>query len=162
MESAARTAATRRLKFSEMPFPDMAAQLERGNVDASWLPSRSWPRPWRTRTTSSWATQPEGHSGPADHGRPSPAASTPHENPKVVADFNAALTEVLDAAESDSAGVASSVAGFLKIDEAAAQKISMEEFSGELRTEQLTKLGELMLKYGYVSKQPDLQGVLAN
>ena len=26
------------LKFSEMPFPDMEAQLERGNMDAIWMP----------------------------------------------------------------------------------------------------------------------------
>jgi len=150
------------VKFSELSFPDSPAQLERGNVDASWLPE-----PFLAQTLADPAYKLLGYNyQDTIPGLPTMVAFTSgkyaSENPEVVADFNAALTEVLDAAESDSAGVASSVAGFLKIDEAKAQKISMEEFSGELRTEQLAKLGELMLKYGYVSKQPDLQDILAN
>lgn len=148
------------VKFSEVAFPDAPAQLERGNIDAAWMAE-----PFVANTLADENNKLLGYNyQDVIPGLPTMVAFTSgkyaQENPEAVADFKAALAETLDAAEADQKGLKTTVATFLKIDEAKAQAINMEEFSGELRTEQMTKLGELMQKYDFVSKAPDVNAVL--
>jgi NitT/TauT family transport system substrate-binding protein len=148
------------VKFSEVAFPDAPAQLERGNIDAAWMAE-----PFVANALADENNKLLGYNyQDVIPGLPTMVAFTSgqyaQENPEAVADFKTALAETLDAAQSDEKGLKSTVATFLKIDEAKAQAINMEEFSGELRTEQMTKLGELMQKYEFVSKAPDVNAVL--
>ncbi|WP_336714022.1 ABC transporter substrate-binding protein [Arthrobacter sp. USHLN218] len=148
------------VKFSEVAFPDAPAQLERGNIDAAWMAE-----PFVANALADENNKLLGYNyQDVIPGLPTMVAFTSgkyaQDNPEAVADFKAALAETLDAAEADQEGMKSTVATFLKIDEAKAQAINMEEFSGELRTEQMTKLGELMQKYDFVSKTPDVNAVL--
>jgi NitT/TauT family transport system substrate-binding protein len=148
------------VKFSEVAFPDAPAQLERGNIDAAWMAE-----PFVANALADENNKLLGYNyQDVIPGLPTMVAFTSgkyaQENPESVAGFKAALAETLDAAQADEKGLKSTVAAFLKIDEAKAQAINMEEFSGELRTEQMTKLGKLMQKYDFVSKAPDVNAVL--
>jgi NitT/TauT family transport system substrate-binding protein len=148
------------VKFSEMAFPDQPAQLERGNIDAAWMAE-----PFVANALKDEDNKLLGYNyQEVIPGLPTMVAfssgSYVEQNPEAVADFKAALAETLDAAEADQKGLKSAVATFLKMDESAAQAINMEQFSGELREDEMTKLGELMLKYEFVAKAPDVDAVL--
>ncbi|EMY33534.1 NMT1/THI5 like domain-containing protein [Arthrobacter crystallopoietes BAB-32] len=144
------------LKFSEMPFPDMEAQLERGNVDAVWLPE-----PFLSKALANEDYKLVGYPNQkALPGLPTmvtfTSGSYASENPEIVADFKAAVTEALEAAEADPEGVRAVLPEFMGMDEAVAKGLKMETFDGEVPTEVLSDMGELMLKYEYVEKAPDV------
>lgn len=161
MEAAAQDGAdATAVKFSEISFPDQPAQLERGNIDAAWLPE-----PFLANALADGENELLGYNyQDVVPGLPTMVAFTSgayaEENAQTVSDFQAALAETLEAAEADAEGVKTSVAGFLKIEEEAAQKINMEEFAAEIRTEEMNAMGELMLKYGFVDKAPDVESIL--
>ena len=144
------------LKFNEMPFPDMEAQLERGNTDAIWIPE-----PFLSRALANDEYKLVGYPNQkAIPGMPTMVTFTSggfaEENPEIVADFKAAVTETLAAAEEDPDAVRAILPEFMGMDAAVAEKLKMEAFNGEIPAEQLQKMGELMLKYEFVDKAPDV------
>jgi NitT/TauT family transport system substrate-binding protein len=144
------------LKFSEMPFPDMEAQLERGNVDAIWIPE-----PFQSRALANENYKLVGYPNQkALPGLPTmvtfTSGSYAEENPEIVADFKAAVTETLAAAEADPEGVRAVLPKFMGMDEAVAKDLKMETFDGEVPTQVLSDMGELMVKYEYVDSAPDV------
>lgn len=157
MESAAMDGADpSKLNFSEMPFPDMEAQLERGNVDAIWVPE-----PFQSRALSNDNYKLLGYPNQKTlPGLPTmvtfTSGSYAEQNPEIVADFKAAVTETLTAAEADTDGVRAVLPEFMGMPEEVAKNLKMEEFDGEIRTEVLNDMGELMVKYEYVDKAPDV------
>ncbi|WP_336714021.1 ABC transporter substrate-binding protein [Arthrobacter sp. USHLN218] len=144
------------LKFSEMPFPDMEAQLERGNVDAIWIPE-----PFQTKALANTDYKLLGYPNQkALPGLPTMVTFTSggyaSENPGIVADFKAAVTETLAAAEADPEGVRAVLPDFMGMDESVAKGLKMETFDAELPAEVLSDMGKLTVKYGYVEKDPDV------
>lgn len=144
------------LKFSEMPFPDMEAQLERGNMDAIWMPE-----PFLSKALSDPKNKLLGYPNQkAIPGLPAMVSFTSgnfaQANPEIVADFKAAMTETLAAAESDQAGAKAMLPEFLKMDAKVAEGLKMETWDGELATEQLVKLSELGSEYSFLSKVIDI------
>ncbi|MCW2133756.1 ABC transporter substrate-binding protein [Arthrobacter sp. VKM Ac-2550] len=147
------------LKFSEMPFPDMEAQLERGNVDAIWIPE-----PFQSRALANENYKLVGYPNQkALPGLPTmvtfTSGSYAEENPEIVADFKAAVTETLAAAEADPEGVRAVLPKFMGMDEAVAKDLKMETFDGEVPTQVLSDMGELMVKYEYVDSAPDVDAM---
>ena len=144
------------LKFSEMPFPDMEAQLERGNVDAIWIPE-----PFQSKALANKDYKLLGYPNQkALPGLPTmvtfTSGSFASENPGIVSDFKAAVTETLAAAEADPEGVRAVLPDFMGMDEAVAKGLKMETFDADLPTEVLGDMGKLTVKYGYVEKDPDV------
>lgn len=144
------------LKFSEMPFPDMEAQLDRGNVDAIWLPE-----PFLSKALANSGNKLLGYPNQkAIPGMPTMVAFTSgkyaQENPEIVADFKEAMTETLAAAEADQAGAKALLPAFMKMDAAVAEKLKMERWDGAVPTEELNKLGEVAAKREFLSKAPDI------
>jgi NitT/TauT family transport system substrate-binding protein len=143
------------LEFNEMPFPDMPAQLEQGNVDAIWVPE-----PFLTNVLADEANTLVGYSfQDAIPGMPTMVTFTSggyaEENPEIVADFAAAMTEALAASEEDPEGTRALLPEFIDLPEEVAQNLKMEELSGEIRTDQLNKTAELAVKYGFIGEAPD-------
>ncbi|GLB69332.1 ABC transporter substrate-binding protein [Arthrobacter mangrovi] len=144
------------LKFSEMPFPDMEAQLERGNVDAIWIPE-----PFQAKALANKDYKLLGYPNQkALPGLPTmvtfTSGSFASENPGIVSDFKAAVTETLAAAEADPEGVRAVLPDFMGMDESVAKGLKMETFDADLPTEVLGDMGKLTVKYGYVEKDPDV------
>ncbi|NKX54671.1 ABC transporter substrate-binding protein [Arthrobacter mobilis] len=148
-----------KLKFSEMPFPDMEAQLERGNVDAIWLPE-----PFLSRALANKENKLVGYPNQkALPGLPTmvtfTSGSYAEQNPEVVADFKAAVAETLAQAEENPDEVRAILPKFMGMDEAVAKGLKMETFDAQVPTQVLSDMSELMLKYEYVSKQPDVEAM---
>ena len=126
------------VNFSEMPFQHMEAQLERGNTDAIWTPE-----PFLSRALANEDNQLVGYSfQDAIPGMPTMVTFTSgtfaQENPD---EAKAMLTE------------------FINLPEEAAKNLRMEELSGEIRKEQIEQSGRLMVKFGFISKDPDFSKV---
>ncbi|OIH85723.1 thiamine biosynthesis protein [Arthrobacter sp. UCD-GKA] len=144
------------LKFSEMPFPDMEAQLDRGNMDAVWLPE-----PFLSKALANPDNALLGYPNQkAIPGLPTMVSFTSgkfaQEKPEVVSDFKAAMTETLAAAEADQAGAKAMLPEFMKMDAKVAENLKMETWDGEVPSDQLAKLAELAAKLKFLSKAPDV------
>jgi NitT/TauT family transport system substrate-binding protein len=144
-----------KLKFNEMPFQDMEAQLERGNTDAIWLPE-----PFLSRALASGNTLVGYPNQTAVPGLPTmvtfSSGNYVNENPEVVADFKAAMEETLSKAEANGDDVRALLPKFMGMDAAVADKLKMETFDAEVKTQQLEELGKLMVDYKFVDQQPDV------
>ncbi|MGM0928137.1 MAG: ABC transporter substrate-binding protein [Actinomycetota bacterium] len=161
MESAAKDGADpSELKFSEMPFQDMEAQLERGNVDAIWVPE-----PFQSKALANDDYKLLGYPNQKTlPGLPTmvtfTSGSYAEQNPEIVADFKAAVTETLKDAEANNDGVRAVLPEFMGMPEEVAKNLKMEVFDGEVRTQVLSDMGELMVKYKYVDNQPDVPAMI--
>ena len=157
MESASLAGADPKgIKFNEMPFPDMEAQLELGNTDAVWLPE-----PFLSRALANPENVLVGYPNQeAVPGMPTMVTFTSgnyaQENPEIVTAFQDAVTETLEQAEANTDDVRAILPAFMGMDIAVAEKMNMEEFDGKLRSDELSSMGELMLKYEFVAKEPDI------
>lgn len=144
------------LKFSEMAFPDMEAQLDRGNVDAIWVPD-----PFMSKALANPDNKLVGYPNQsALPGMPTVVTFTSKkyadEHAETVADFQKAMIETLSAADEDNDGAKALLPDFLKMDPKVVEGLKMEPWSGDMPTESLTALGELSAKYGFLSKAPDV------
>jgi NitT/TauT family transport system substrate-binding protein len=144
------------LKFNEMPFQDMEAQLERGNTDAVWLPE-----PFLSRALANNDYALVGYPNQtALPGLPTmvtfSSGNFAKDNPEVVADFKAAMEETLSKAEADGDAVRALLPKFMGMDASVAKNLKMENFDSEVKTEVLQDLGQLMVEYKFVDKQPDV------
>ncbi|MFD1211968.1 ABC transporter substrate-binding protein [Arthrobacter sp. GCM10027362] len=145
-----------KLKFNEMPFQDMEAQLERGNTDAVWLPE-----PFLSRALADKDNKLVGYPNQeALPGLPTMVTFSSgqyiKDNPEVVADFKAAVTEVLEQAEKNPDAVRAILPKFMNMPPEVAKNLKMETFDPEVRTQVLQDMGRLMVEYKFVDKQPDV------
>jgi NitT/TauT family transport system substrate-binding protein len=143
------------LKFSEMPFPDMPAQLERGNADAIWVPE-----PFLTSSLEDENNKLVGYSfQEAIPGMPTMVTFTSgayaEQNPEEVKEFAAAMSEALDAAQQNPDATRALLPEFINLPEEVAQSLKMEELSGEIRTDEINQIGELAVKFDFINGAPD-------
>lgn len=143
------------VEFSEMPFQDMEAQLEQGNTDAIWVPE-----PFLSRALSNEDNQLVGYSfQDAIAGMPTMVSFSSgeyiDENPEIAQAFSDAMNESLQTAEDDEDGVRALLPEFIDLPEEAAQNLRMEELDGEIRREQIEEAGALMVKFDFISDEPD-------
>ena len=147
------------VNFSEMPFQDMEAQLERGNTDAIWTQE-----PFLSRALANEDNQLVGYSfQDAIPGMPTMVTFTSgtfaQENPEVTQKFVDAMTESLAEVEENPDEAKAMLTEFINLPEEAAKNLRMEELSGEIRKEQIEQSGRLMVKFGFISKDPDFSKV---
>ncbi|GAA2547966.1 NitT/TauT family transport system substrate-binding protein [Neomicrococcus aestuarii] len=149
------------LKFSEMPFQDMEAQLSRGNVDAIWLPEPMLSRALadENNTLVGYPNQTAIPGLPTMVSFTSGAMAT--SQPETVKKFQEALTEVLETAEGDQAGAKALLPEFMSMDAKVASGLKMETWDATFPEEQITKLGELAAKFKFISKAPDVNALKA-
>lgn len=150
------------LEFSEMPFPDMEAQLERGNTDAIWIPE-----PFLSKALADPANKLLGYPNQkAVPGLPTMVTFTSGayatENPETVDKFREAMTEVLTEAEANQDEAKALLPDFMGMDAEVAEGLKMETWSAEVPTEQLTQMGGLTVKYEFLSQEPDLTQIVVN
>src|SRR5690625_2648797 len=120
------------LEFSEIAFPDMPAQLERGNTDAVWIPE-----PFLSGLLADEENELIGYSFQEnDPGMATMVTFTSgdlaEEDPEMVADFGEAMTAALAAAEEDQEGSRELLVEFLEISDEDAQNLVMERLSGDI------------------------------
>lgn len=148
------------LGLTEVNFPDMTAQLERGNIDAAWLPE-----PFLTQTLSEDEFELLGYPNQeVIPGLPTMITFTSgqlaDEDPELVEEFQNAMDEVLEAAENDAEGTAEALSALLDMPEDVAAGVSMEEFDSDPRREQLEQMVDLMVQYDFIDEEIDFDAVL--
>ncbi|KPN16183.1 ABC transporter substrate-binding protein [Arthrobacter sp. Edens01] len=144
------------IKFSEMPFPDMEAQLDLGNTDAIWIPE-----PFLSKALSNPDNVLVGYSNQeAVPGMPTMVTFTSgnyaSSSPETVEKFKSAMEDLLTQAEANIDDVKAVLPAFMNMPAEVAANLKMEQYDAELRTEELENMGELMVKYNFVEKAPDL------
>ncbi|MGM7669797.1 ABC transporter substrate-binding protein [Microbacterium sp. A93] len=144
------------INFNEMPFPDMLAQLEQGNVDAVWLPE-----PFLGRALADPENVLVGYPNQEVMDGmpltiPFTSDSIAAEDPELVTAFHEALTESTERAAQDEAGVRAMLPEFLKMDEETAQSIRLEPAHTDLPVEKMQTIYDLMLKYGMAENPLDV------
>lgn len=150
------------LEFSEIGFPDMPAQLERGNADAVWLPE-----PFLSGLLADDANQLVGYSfQETDPGMATMVTFTSgelaEEDPEMAADFGEAMTAALEASEADPEGSRDQLVEFLEISEEDAENLTMEFLSGEIDREQLMFMVELADRYDFIGDAPTEEDLFLN
>ncbi|HEY4535840.1 MAG TPA: ABC transporter substrate-binding protein [Enteractinococcus sp.] len=150
------------LNFSEIGFPDMPAQLERGNADAVWIPE-----PFLSQLLEDDANKLVGYSfQETDPGMATMVTFTSgqlaEEDPEMVADFAEAMTAALEASQNDQEGSRELLVEFLEIPEEAAQELVMERLDGEVNREQLMFMVELADRYDFIDSAPSEEDLFLN
>ena len=148
------------VNFVEMPFQDMPAQLDRGEIDAAWVPE-----PFLTQLVGGESTELVGYN----YQETVPGLDTMvtfssqkfvEENPEVVEDYEAAVAEALEFAQQNPERVQETIVSLLNMPEEVAGELRLEEFDAETDREELEQLSELMVKYGVVENEPDLDEII--
>lgn len=161
MEAAAKAGADpAKIKFVEMPFPDMQAQLDRGSVEAIWLPE-----PFLAKALADPKNALVGSPNQeALPGLPTMVTFTSgnfaSQNAGTVKSFREAMEEILEKAEQNPDALRALLPKFMNMDPAVAKNLKMESFNAEVPTDVLSDLGTLMLKYKYVEKKPDVDALI--
>lgn len=140
--------------FTEMGFQTMIPQLGQGNVDAIFVPE-----PFLSQALAEEGNTLLGYNFQNSiPGLPTLVAYTSdtliEEDPELVADFQAAMDDVLAQAEANRPDALMTLVDFLGIPEPAAENMRTEEWDGEVRTEQLDRLWELAVDHEYIDATP--------
>jgi NitT/TauT family transport system substrate-binding protein len=148
------------VEFTELPFPDMPAALEAGNVDAVWVPE-----PFLTTLQDAGNVVVSYSSRESVTGHPTQLFFTSGElaesDPDLVADMTAALEETLEFAEQNPDAVTAAAAETLELPAELLERVRLEEFGTDMRREQLEQLGELMVEDGLLEEDADVEGLLS-
>lgn len=144
------------INFVELPFPDMPAALEQGNIDAAWTPE-----PFITLIVDSGGQVVTYPGQESVTGHPTQMFATSEQlvqsDPDLVADMRAAINETLEYAEENPDAVREA-ADFLDMDPALLERVRLEEFGSDLRRDEVERLGELMMEDGLLKQEPDMDG----
>jgi NitT/TauT family transport system substrate-binding protein len=148
------------VEFTELPFPDMPAALEQGNVDAVWVPE-----PFLTMLQGAGNVVVSYSSMESVTGHPTQYFFTSGQlvesEPELVEDMTAALEETLEFAEQNPDAVKAATAEFLELPPELLEQVQLEEFGTDLRREQLERMGELMVDDGLLEEDADVEGLLS-
>jgi NitT/TauT family transport system substrate-binding protein len=149
------------VQFVEMPFPDMPAALDGGNVDAVWVPEPflgSLQAAGNTVATYASKESVQGHPTQLFFTSPQLMQS----DPELVEDMVAALEETLEFADAEPEAVKAQISEVLpQLPPEAVENVRLEEFGTDLRRDQLERLGELMVEDGLLDEEADVDGLLA-
>ncbi|MGY1593548.1 ABC transporter substrate-binding protein [Geodermatophilus sp. SYSU D00708] len=147
------------IQYVELPFPDMPAALDAGNVDAVWVPE-----PFLSQLMSSGHPLATYSSQESVPGHPTQLFFTSGQlvesDPQLVEDFTAALEETLEWADQNTDTVKTEAEEFLGTPPGALAEVGIEEFGTDLRRPQIEQMGELMVEAGLLDGEPDIDGLL--
>jgi NitT/TauT family transport system substrate-binding protein len=147
------------IQYVELPFPDMPAALDAGNVDAVWVPE-----PFLSQLIASGHPVASYSSQESVPGHPTQLFFTSGQlvesDPQLVEDFTAALEETLEWADQNPDAVRTEAEEFLQTPPGSMANVRIEEFGTDLRRPQIERMGELMVQAGLLDNEPDIDGLL--
>lgn len=148
------------VELIEIPYPDMAAALERGDVDSVWVVE-----PFQTGLTSSLdvVLALDLFSGPADELPVAGYVTTEQfaaANPNTIAAFVRALERATEDVENDPSLIAEIVPTYSSIPPEVAAEVGLPTFVADSDPAELQRVADLMLETGVTSEPIDVQSVL--
>jgi NitT/TauT family transport system substrate-binding protein len=148
-----------KLKFTEVPFPDMNAALDTGRVDGACAvePFVSQGKAGKSKGIDPFYVNTAPDLTVATYFTSKQYAD---KNPDVVDRFVRAMNKSLDYAQSHPAEVRKVLLTYTKIPPAAAQKIKLPIWRQDLNEPTIEKLSSLSKKYGLIKEQPKLDDLI--
>lgn len=148
------------VKFTELGFPDMEAQLEIGNVDAIWQPE-----PFLTSNLNNPDRKNLGSANAAVIDLLPPlvtftSADFAETNSELLDTFETALAEVLEAASEDPEGFREHVSEYLDMPMEIVEVMTIDDLGTEIAPNALPELADLALEYGYIDEEVDLDTIV--
>ncbi len=148
------------VQFVELPFPEMPAAVQQGNVDAAWVVE-----PFVTVATGQGArpvfypfAEPIPDLTVATYFTLEP---TIQQEPDLVDDFQAAINESLQYAQDNPDEVRRIILTYTQIPQEAAQQIKLPSFPQEVDWDSVQTVAELMAKYGITEDTADVDSLKA-
>jgi NitT/TauT family transport system substrate-binding protein len=150
-----------KVTFVELPFPDMPAQLERGNVDAVWEsePFRSQILAAGGRILFDNLTETYPKLQIAQYFT---TETYQKANPEVVKNFVAGINESMEYAASHPDDVRTVLGTYTKLTPEVAAKVVLPAWPTTLDKDSTTAVGDAAKKYGTLKEAPDVAGLLAS
>ncbi|WP_046469023.1 ABC transporter substrate-binding protein [Allosalinactinospora lopnorensis] len=143
------------VEFSELPFPDMPAALENGQVDAAWVVE-----PFLTTALDNGAEEIASNFVDAHETLSVASYFTTEqviaEDPELVESFHVAMQESLTYADSHPEEVRRILLNYTEMDEQLIEEIRLPTFPSEPDPESAEVIGELMVEDGLIDNEPDL------
>ncbi len=149
------------IKFVEVAFPDVPAQLESGNIDAAWVPE-----PFVTQLKSRGDTFIVAPYQAVVPGLTTLTTFTTtkkaESDAKLVDDFTAAMKETLTWAQdsANEAAVRQAIKDNLELPEPVADSVKLPAFGWELDRASMQALAELAQKYKVLDNQPNFDRLI--
>lgn len=148
------------IQFLELPFPDMGAALDRGDIDAMWQVE-----PFQARALAAGATKlVDLFSGP-NEGLPVAGWATTREyadgNADAIEAFRTGLAGSTAALNEDPALLQEVVPTYSMVEAAVVAQISPPQFEAEADPEVLQRLADLMLQFGVLTEEYDVTELVA-
>lgn len=148
------------VKFVEMPYPNMPAALERGDVDAAWTTE-----PFRTQILQAGgkivASPMTDMANNFDSAFYFTSKQTLEKNPELVERFRRALEKSFDFAMKNEDKVRTIIQDYAKVTPELANSIVMSKWYKDVNMDALTKLGVAAKKYDVLKKDPDYDALIA-
>jgi len=147
--------------FVELPYPEMAPALLAGDVDAIWQVE-----PFQAAATAAGARAlfPL-FSGPVE-GMPVAGWLTTEQyaqqNPEVVEAFGEAMALAMEDLEGDRARLVELVPTYTQVPAEVVEQVALPEWNAVADREQLQEMADLMLEYGIISEEFDVQTMLVD
>ena len=148
-----------KIKYTEIPFPEMNSALEKGRVDAA---CQVEPFVSQGKASGFVGIDPFYIRTAPDLTVATYFASKQFiaENGDVVDRFVKAMNKSLEYSQAHPDEVRDVLTEYTEIPPEAAQKIELPSWKPELTTDTIEKLSELSKKYGYIEEEPDLSTLI--
>jgi NitT/TauT family transport system substrate-binding protein len=147
------------VQYVELPFPDMPAALDAGNVDAIWVVE-----PFLTIATNNGATFVASNFVDA---APDLTVATyftskqlAGEDADLVERFTTALEQSLEFASKNPDETRAILSTYTEIDQAVIDAMTLPAWPTEINRDSIEQLGKLSVEDGLLEKQPDLDALL--
>jgi NitT/TauT family transport system substrate-binding protein len=150
-----------KLKFTEVPFPDMNAALEAGRVDGACVvePFVSQGKAGKARGIDPFYVNTAPDLTVATYFTSKQYAA---ENADVVERFVTAMEQSLDYAQSNPDAVREVLLEYTQIPPEAAESIKLPQWRKDITLPTVERLSQLSLEYGLIETQPDLNELIAD
>jgi NitT/TauT family transport system substrate-binding protein len=148
-----------KLKYTEIPFPDMIGALEKGRVDAACVvePFVSQGKAAGMKGIDPFYARTAPNLTVATYFASKELIGS---DPELVDRFKTAMEKSLRYSQENPDAVRAVLPEYTQIPKEAAQKINLPSWQPELTEDTITKLSELSEKYGLIEKQPDLNELI--
>ncbi|EMY32729.1 putative ABC transporter substrate-binding protein [Arthrobacter crystallopoietes BAB-32] len=150
-----------KVDFVEMPYPNMPAALDRGDVDAAWTTE-----PFRTQILEAGgeivASPMTDMAENFDSAFYFTSEQTLQQDPELVERFQRALAKSFEFAVNNDDEVRTIIQDYAKITPELAETVEMSKWYPEVNMDALQKLGAAAKKYGVIEKDPDYDALIAD
>ena len=150
-----------KLKFAEVPFPDMNAALEANRVDGACVvePFVSQGKAGKARGIDPFYVNTAPDLTVATYFTSKQYAA---ENADVVERFVTAMEESLDYAQANPDAVRKILLEYTQIPPEAVENIKLPQWRQDITTDTVELLSQLSLEYGLIESEPDLNELIAD